>query len=1042
MKQLKFIFGLAIFLLLIDISFIHGAVCSDLTTELISYYTFDADCQTDDFASYDGTNNGASNVAGFSGNGCDFSTNDYIAFGDNDAFSFTDGAGTDSAFSICMFTNFDINNQWYGTWGKADVAGSAEWTLQQRGDGLLGFNLYSGANPSIYIQAKYAFVVNNWQYFCAVYNGSEDTTGIKIFLNGSTTGLSTGSAGSYAGMSNTATQLTGGAYTNGAGVISMDGTLDEVGLWNCELTQAQVQSIFDGTTYTNPLVGGVTASVTLSTSMINNSKYGLIAFPGERYLANFTGTPSNTGDLFNCSLFDGSYGGVPEQSWTDINITENHLINVSFKSTEDQFKFMINCTNNNASDILDQFYWVYLDGINPEIQDNNEINNSIFYLNYSLSTFYLDVDYSDTNLFFANATIINSTGSVMFSYFNNSINGSSPVNLLQGIGQSTAWNWSGNPFYYIKSVADDHTKKKIKPDDYHVNYLDNGFDIDDLKVYGETITYSLVYYDENQEDRFKFKIKFEDDAFQHSFYIEDSGSVKYLPYSNYMGHFVLTKNSRWLDLVSPDIKSVDVIQLNDSAFYVTVNLYKQMDEIEVESIGDLNFVEEISQFNISDSFYFYSVDAFTNATIQNFTVTVTNGSWTQSVNSTNGVAVINITSGSYETNITATDYVTNSSTVVYSEGGSLTYNLVSDKSLYFLIYDEKTNQLINDRNVTIDVINFENTSSTYTTDTGSKFISGFATGDYEIRYIANAYNPRTYYATVETQTTQSIRLYLLNTTDASYVAFSIEDETGNVLENATVSMTRFFVDCNCYRVVEMDKANFQGEAVFSLEKYDTRYNFIVSYLGVVVYSSTAGYKITEDSYTLPVTLLGDTTQSYFGINRDVFSQLSYNNATKLVTFTVSDSTNLVDHFCIYVDQMNALSDIGYLRVCENCLTATTGSVTCNISTYYDQGREIIARGFIETNTTYSSYWTDVLSVVTDTTGKVVTGTVGVFLSLLIAFTVSMIGFSIGGLQLAILGLDLGIVVSRIVGLLDLSLAGIFAIIGVSFLIIYLIGERS
>ena len=41
--------------------------------------------------------------------------------------------------------------------------------------------------------------------------------------------------------------------------------------------------------------------------------------------------------------------------------------------------------------------------------------------------------------------------------------------------------------------------------------------------------------------------------------------------------------------------------------------------------------------------------------------------------------------------------------------------LFAANSLYLFIYDEQNNTLIDDRNVSIDVINYENVSNSYTT---------------------------------------------------------------------------------------------------------------------------------------------------------------------------------------------------------------------------------------------------------------------------------------------------------------------------------------
>ena len=798
--------------------------------------------------------------------------------------------------------------------------------------------------------------------------------------------------------------------------------IDELRIYKRELTGTEIEGLCD---FSYLGGGGTTPSVTLSTNIIDGDSIGFLDFSDGVYKFNVNATSVNNSDIYDVKIY---VNGTLNKTYSSLDLSSNIELNwTDFLNIEQMINLTIEATNENASNSLS--YDVYFDGIYPEISQAGLFNNSVYYKNYT-SDFYINMSAGDNNLFAINYTLTEGNA-IISTLFNDSITGS--LQNDQFLINMTLLT-TGSYVYNVRAW-DSHTAKSIK--DYRIKetLFDNkkAYEIEDgIYIFGDDIN-TIDFY--KLTDRYTFEIDFKKSDPDIEIFADD---LKYIENSPFEAHFVSLKYNKWIDFVidGSNQAQYNIIQIGPGHY--KISLLTPDKKIKFKSIGDLNVFEAEYYFNVSNSMSIFAVDSFSNTTILNFTILV-NG---QSYTTTTGEAYINITSGSYETNTSSGSYVDNSTLVNYTAGGSFNFVLTADKSLYLLVYDEQTNLLIDDRNITIEVINFENESFSYITNDGTKFISGFAPGDYEIRYLTNGYNPRTYYTTIATQTTQSLRLYMLNSSVASYIAFTIEDETGNTLEDAIVSATRFYVDCNCYRVVEMDKANFQGQAIFSLQKYDTRYNFIINYGGSIVYSSTAGYKLTSDIYTLPVSLLGDTTRSYFGINQDVYSQLSYNNATKIITFSVADDTDLVDHFCIYVDQMNALSDAGYLRICNNCLTAQTGSVTCNISDYYANGREIISKGFIETNTNFSSYWTDVLSIVTDTTGKAVTGKVGVFMTLLISLTLSMIAFSIGGPVFAIIGLDLGLIVSNIVGIFYIGLPGIFAIVGVSFVIIYLIGERS
>lgn len=355
-----------------------------------------------------------------------------------------------------------------------------------------------------------------------------------------------------------------------------------------------------------------------------------------------------------------------------------------------------------------------------------------------------------------------------------------------------------------------------------------------------------------------------------------------------------------------------------------------------------------------------------------------------------------------------------------------------------IFYDEVLDQLITQE------VNYEIISSTsaanYSTSTGYSVID-LEPGDYTINYWSDGYNRRSYYLT-QTDTPQSLELFLLNSTEATYVSFVIVDETGNFLEGAKLKALRYFLDCNCFKVVEMDLANFNGIAVLSLEQYDADYKFIVEYENTTVYASTAenGYKITGTTYTLTATLLGDTTESFFG-TAGLYYNLSFSNATKFFYLTVNDPTNLVNQFCLYVDEMDATTSAGFTQRCSNCLNASSGSLACNVSAYIDSGHELVAKGWIHTNTQFSEYWLTPISWITDLTAVNSLGLLGVFLGFIFVMTGFFAGLVIAGLPGAIILFDVVFIAISVLKMLVISLPVMIGVIAVSFIVLVIVGDR-
>ena len=73
--------------------------------------------------------------------------------------------------------------------------------------------------------------------------GASANAGIIGYLNGSAATLNRVDSGSYVAMTNTTASL----YIAKNGSNYSDGNMDELAIWNTELTSTQIQSIYDAT---------------------------------------------------------------------------------------------------------------------------------------------------------------------------------------------------------------------------------------------------------------------------------------------------------------------------------------------------------------------------------------------------------------------------------------------------------------------------------------------------------------------------------------------------------------------------------------------------------------------------------------------------------------------------------------------------------------------------------------------------------------------------------------------------------------------------
>lgn len=728
----------------------------------------------------------------------------------------------------------------------------------------------------------------------------------------------------------------------------------------------------------------------------------------------------------------------------ELTITSLQNFTIDTTGFKEGYYFNVTCWNNNATGSFLKTN-VFIDTVPPIVRlVNGGTYGSQSFQNNSIVYRYLDILNAsgfgfDSNLFAVNFTLqkLNGDGSVNRTFFNvlaTNLTGQSTVGI--GSNGGTAWwnneNYTNSGYRYVVQAWDSHTTEAI--DNYDIENIKNGKEIEGILIISDSLN---TFTTNKEKDRYTFDMSFTKD--NPIVYIECQ-NPQIVSGSGYKGHIVCIEEGKWIDFeeysTNPKLEKVDKGKIK-----VTLENVKAFDKKHFKSIGDLNTASGVWYFNISDSHTFYAQDYFTTLPIANFTAIVYNGSGIIDSKTATGYNVsFNITSGTYSVNISQPSYATNISTVSFSAGGNTTIYMYATNSLYIFIYDELTDTLLSGLNTSLVIINYDNSTVNTSTDTGSAFLSGFSPGTYEIRYTPEGYTQRSYYTTITSASTQQISLYSLESTAGEYTNFIIEDETGNLLEGAKLKVYRHFPACNCFKVVEMDLSNFNGVGTLFLQRYDGKYKFIVEYEGNTVYSSSAleGYRITEDAYTLKATTYGDTYQSFFR-SAEMYTALNFSNITKMFYYTVNDPSGITDLICLYVDQLNPLSYNGTDRICSNCISASSGILACNVSSYIPINRQMIAKGYIHTNTTYTDYWTDILARLPDDGSTSNLGTLGIFMGLILVLTTGFAGMALVGMVGGIIGLLGGLILSSATGLIVISIPILLGVVALGLVAIAIVG---
>lgn len=182
-------------------------------------------------------------------------TNDYIDLGDSDDFSFGDGAGNDSPFSIAAWVKLDVttgsNRAIVSKYGGIS---NAEWMLfYHASSNEFRWAVYNENSGTGWIRARSSLTINasQWYHVVGTYDGSKSLSGIKIYVDGSLD-TANDSSGTYAGMTNGTPPIYIGQYSS---TWFLDGKVADVRLYDAELGSSTIADLANGTDYQTNLVG-------------------------------------------------------------------------------------------------------------------------------------------------------------------------------------------------------------------------------------------------------------------------------------------------------------------------------------------------------------------------------------------------------------------------------------------------------------------------------------------------------------------------------------------------------------------------------------------------------------------------------------------------------------------------------------------------------------------------------------------------------------------------------------------------------------------
>ena len=175
-------------------------------------------------------------------------SDEYVQVADNNAFSYGDGAN-DNPFSLSAWINIDSLSDHRPIITKR-ASGQREWQFFVLSTGQLYLEFEDetvGSTPRMIAQSPASSIATGrWYHVAATYDGrggSAATSGMKLYINGVSQTLTLGTDASYVAMANTTAPVQIGAMTVDSNFF--DGKIDEISVWNKELSSTQILEIYN-----------------------------------------------------------------------------------------------------------------------------------------------------------------------------------------------------------------------------------------------------------------------------------------------------------------------------------------------------------------------------------------------------------------------------------------------------------------------------------------------------------------------------------------------------------------------------------------------------------------------------------------------------------------------------------------------------------------------------------------------------------------------------------------------------------------------------
>jgi hypothetical protein len=302
-------------------------------------------------------------------------------------------------------------------------------------------------------------------------------------------------------------------------------------------------------------------------------------------------------------------------------------------------------------------------------------------------------------------------------------------------------------------------------------------------------------------------------------------------------------------------------------------------------------------------------------------------------------------------------------------------------------------------------------------------------------YKNSSYSDRNYFSQGNTysNTTTTVNLYSLSFLNSTNIYYTIYNTNKVPLSNVIVNVLRYFPATGLFQTVAYGLTGYDGNVMIPLKLYEY-YQYVITSNGVSITSTGSSQlsSITQQIYASPLNYI-----SLFDYIDGVYASCNIINTTttKAISCTVNDQSGRMTYSSLTVKMMRPANYT--VTVCSVNGTTGTYTLVCDLLQYQNK---TLYYSFVG-NFQGTPATTNVLSAGTISWGSALVqwGMMGVFLAMLIVITMFFGGLSSGPDVSIALG-SIGILISSLLGLINIGWGNTIPLLLASAIIIYKMGD--